>query len=92
MVVKKLVYLDVQQERRVKQLAREAKTSETEIIRRAIDAYQSAEVAEMAAGTQRVMKHLEEHGWDDPADFFQGLSSAEAMCSMTSSASSWSCR
>lgn len=75
MKVKKLVYLDVQQGKRVKQLARKAKTSETEVIRRAIDAYGRGEAAEVAADTQRVMKHIREHsgGWvDDPAEFFHG--------------------
>ncbi len=75
MRVKKLVYLDVQQDKRVKQLARKAKTSETEVIRRAIDAYGRGEAAEVAADTKRVMKHIQEHcgGWvDDPAEFFHG--------------------
>jgi hypothetical protein len=75
MKVKKLVYLDAQQDKRVKQLARKAKTSETEVIRRAIDAYARDEAAEVVADTLRVMRHIQEHsgGWvDDPAEFFHG--------------------
>jgi|GEM_PF-4691432 predicted transcriptional regulator len=74
-MVKKLIYLDAQQEKRVKQLARKAKTSDSEVIRRAIDAYGRDEAAEVAADTQRVMMHIHESagGWvDDPADFFHG--------------------
>lgn len=75
MTVKKLVYMDAQQDNLVKQMARKAKTSETEIIRRAICAYGRGEAAEMAADTKRVMKHIQDHagGWvDDPAEFFHG--------------------
>ena len=75
MKVKKLVYLDVEQDKRVKQLARKAKTSETEVIRRAIDAYQRNEAEQMAADKQRVMQYVEAHpaGWaDDPTEFFHG--------------------
>jgi predicted transcriptional regulator len=75
MRVKKLVYLDDRQDKRVKQLAREAKTSETEVIRRAIDAYGRGEAAEVAADTLRVMKHIQDHagGWvDEPSEFFHG--------------------
>ena len=74
MRVKKLVYLDAKQDERVKQLARKAKTSETEVIRRAIDAYEQDEAAQVTADTHRVMKHLRNSGgWmDDPAEFFRG--------------------
>jgi predicted transcriptional regulator len=74
MKVKKLIYLDVEQDRRVKYLARKAKTSETEVIRRAIDAYGREEAAQVAADTQRVMEYIQARpeGWaDDPADFFR---------------------
>lgn len=73
MKVKKLVYLDVEQDKRVKLLARKAKTSETEVIRRAIDAYERDEAAQVAADKRRVMKYVSAHhdGWaDEPAEFF----------------------
>jgi predicted transcriptional regulator len=73
MRVKKLVYLDAEQDKRVKQLARKAKTSETEVIRRAIDAYGRDEAAQIARDKRRVMEYVKAHpaGWaDDPAEFF----------------------
>lgn len=61
-MVKKLVYLEAEQDRHVKQLAREAGTSETEIIRRAVEAYWESETA-----------HVFPDGWpDDPTDWFKG--------------------
>ena len=75
MKVKKLVYLDIEQDRRVKELARRAKTSETEVIRRAIDAYGRAESAKAVADKRRVMQYIEAHpaGWaDEPSEFFHG--------------------
>ncbi|MDQ2681817.1 MAG: hypothetical protein M3Y21_12500 [Candidatus Eremiobacteraeota bacterium] len=59
----------------MKQLARKLKTSETEVIRRAIDAYGRDEATQMAADKRRVMKYIEAHpdGWgDDPSEFFNG--------------------
>jgi hypothetical protein len=74
-VVKKMIYLDAEQDKRLKQLARKAKTSETEVIRRAIDAYGRAEAEQVAADQRRVMQYVKDHpeGWaDDPSDFFHG--------------------
>jgi hypothetical protein len=73
-MVKKMVYLDKEQDDIVKRLAREGKTSETEVIRRAIAAYGDASAAMIAAETRRVMEHLNEHPeWnDDPSEFFHG--------------------
>ncbi len=74
-MVKKMVYIDEEQDRIVKRLARKAKTSETEIIRRAIDAYGHAEVAEVATDTRRITEYVKAHpeGWaDEPAEFFRG--------------------
>ena len=73
--VKKLIYLDAGQERKLKQLARKAKTSETEVIRRAIDAYGRDETAQIERDKRRVKEYVRAHpsGWaDDPADFFHG--------------------
>jgi len=44
-MVKKMVYLEPEQDAIVKRLARVAKTSETEVIRRAIAAYGDANAA-----------------------------------------------
>jgi len=73
-MVKKMVYLEPAQDEIVKRLAREGKTSETEVIRRAIAAYGGANAAKIAADTHRVMEHLKKYPeWnDDPAEFFQG--------------------
>jgi len=74
-MVKKMVYLDEAQDRIVKRLARKGKTSETEVIRRAIAAYGRAEAAQLTTDTRRVMEHLKAHpeGWpDDPSEFFRG--------------------
>jgi len=73
-MVKKMVYLEEEQDRIVKRLAREGKTSETEVIRRAITAYGDSNAARIASDTQRVMQHLKKHPeWnDDPTEFFRG--------------------
>ena len=73
-MVKKMVYLDAAQVEMVKRLARVGKTSETEVIRRAITAYGDDSVAKVVADTRRVMEHLERFPeWDDdPAEFFKG--------------------
>ncbi|MGA7745634.1 MAG: CopG family transcriptional regulator [Candidatus Aquilonibacter sp.] len=73
-MVKKMVYLEEEQDRIVKRLAREGKTSETEVIRRAITAYGDASAAQIASDTRRVMEHLKKHPeWnDEPAEFFRG--------------------
>jgi predicted transcriptional regulator len=74
-MVKKMIYLDAEQDKKVKQLARKAKTSETDVIRRAIDAYGRAEAEQVAADQRRVMQYVKDHpdGWaDDPSDFFHG--------------------
>uniref|UniRef100_E6Q1S6 Ribbon-helix-helix protein CopG domain-containing protein n=1 Tax=mine drainage metagenome TaxID=410659 RepID=E6Q1S6_9ZZZZ len=73
-MVKKMLYLEPEQDEIVKRLAREGKTSETEVIRRAIAAYGDANAAKIAADTHRVMERLREYPqWnDDPAEFFQG--------------------
>jgi hypothetical protein len=73
-MVKKMVYLEEEQDRIVKRLARENKTSETEVIRRAITAYGDSSAAQIASDTQRVMEHLKEYPeWnDEPAEFFRG--------------------
>ena len=73
-MVKKMVYLESAQDEIVKRLAREEKTSETEVIRRAIAAYGGASAAKIAADTRRVMEHLKKYPeWDDdPAEFFHG--------------------
>ena len=73
-MIKKMVYLEEEQDRIVKRLAREAKTSETEVIRRAIEAYDRTEAAQMAADTRRVMEHIAGYPeWnDDPEEFFKG--------------------
>ncbi len=69
-----MVYLEPAQDEIVKRLAREGKTSETEVIRRAIVAYGEASAAKIAADTRPVMEHLKKHPeWnDDPAEFFHG--------------------
>lgn len=74
-MVKKMVYLGVEQERIVKRLARKWIASESEVIRRAIDAYGDAEAARIATDTRRVMEHVKAHpeGWaDEPSEFFRG--------------------
>jgi hypothetical protein len=74
-MVKKMVYLDAEQDRIVKRLARETKTSETEVIRRAITAYGDADAAGLAAGKRRIREYVKAHpeGWaDDPAEWFRG--------------------
>lgn len=74
-MVKKMVYLAAEQELIIKRLAREAKTSETEVIRRAITAYGQAEAAQVATDTRRVMAYVKMHpeGWaDEPSEFFHG--------------------
>lgn len=73
-VVKKMVYLEEEQDRIVKRLARESKTSETEVIRRAITAYGDSNAARIAADTRRVMEHVKKYPeWnDEPAEFFRG--------------------
>jgi hypothetical protein len=73
-MVKKMVYLEEDQDRIVKRLAREGKTSETEVIRRAITAYGDSSAARIASDTRRVMEHLKKYPeWDDePAEFFRG--------------------
>ena len=69
-----MVYLEPMHGEIVKRLAREGKTSETEVIRRAIAAYGEANAAKIAADTRRVMEHLKKYPeWnDDPAEFFKG--------------------
>ena len=72
---KKMVYFDAEQERQIKQLARSAQTSETEIVRRAVAAFWESEAARVRADALRIAGHLREHpdGWpDDPADWFHG--------------------
>ena len=72
---KKMVYLGAEQERQIKQLARAARTSDTEIIRRAVAAYWANETAQIAADTTRVMEYVRRHpgGWDDePSEWFKG--------------------
>jgi predicted transcriptional regulator len=74
MGAKKLVDLSSEQLMRVKNLARTAKISETEVIRRAIDAYGRDHDEQVAADKKRVMDYLAANpvGWaDDPADFFR---------------------
>jgi hypothetical protein len=74
-MVKKLVYLEEAQDRRVKQLARAAKTSDTEIIRRAVDAYFDREISRVRHDTERVAAFIKSHpdGWpDEPSDWFKG--------------------
>jgi len=74
-MVKKMVYLEAEQERIVKRLARETKTSETEVIRRAITAYGNVDDAKLAADKRRIHDYVEAHpeGWaDDPTDWFRG--------------------
>ena len=68
-----MIYLEPAQNEIVKRLAREAKTSETEVIRRAISAYGGAREAQVAADTRRIMDHLKKYPqWDDdPAEFFR---------------------
>ncbi|MGH7736362.1 MAG: CopG family transcriptional regulator [Candidatus Tyrphobacter sp.] len=74
-MIKKMVYLDSDQDRIVKRLARKGKTSETEVIRRAIDAYGRADAAKVASDTRRVVEYVKAHpkGWaDEPSEFFHG--------------------
>lgn len=73
-MVKKMIYLEPKQDEIVKRLAREGKTSETEVIRRAIAAYGEANAEQIAADTRGVMQHLKKYPeWnDDPAEFFKG--------------------
>lgn len=74
-MIKKMVYLDEEQARIVKRLARKEKTSETEVIRRAIEAFGRADAADVLADTRRVMAHFKAHpeGWtDEPSEFFLG--------------------
>jgi hypothetical protein len=70
-----MVYLDLEQNQTVKRLAREAKTSETEVIRRAIMAYGDDCATQMEADKARVRKYNKAHpeGWaDDPSEWFHG--------------------
>ncbi len=72
---KKMVYFDVEQERQIKQLARAAQTSDTEIVRRAVSAYWKSEAARVKADTRRIAEHVRAHpeGWpDEPAEWFHG--------------------
>lgn len=73
-MVRKMVYLEPEQDEIVKRLARKLKTSETDVIRRAITAYGGLNAAKIDADTRRVMKHLKKYpDWnDDPAEFFHG--------------------
>jgi hypothetical protein len=74
-MVKKMVYLDEEQDRIVKRLARAEKTSETEVIRRAIVAYGRADAGRVATDTRRIMEYVKTHpeGWaDEPSEFFHG--------------------
>jgi hypothetical protein len=74
-VVRKMVYLEAEQDRVVKLLAREMKTSETEVVRRAITAYRDADAGKLAADKRRLREDVEAHpeGWaDDPAEWFRG--------------------
>jgi len=74
-MIKKMVYLDEGLDQIVKRLARKDHTSETEVIRRAIEAYGRAEAARVAADTRRVMDYVKAHpeGWaDEPSEFFHG--------------------
>ena len=74
-MVKKMVYLDEEQDQIVKRLARAGKTSETEVIRRAIEAYGHTDAAQVATDTRRVMEYVKTHpeGWEDePGEFFHG--------------------
>ena len=74
MKVKKFVYLAIEQDRLVRRLAREAMVSQSEVIRRAIDAFALRQATEVA-DKRRVMKYLSSRpdGWaDDPSEFFRG--------------------
>jgi hypothetical protein len=74
-MVKKMVYLDAEQDQHVKQLARAAKTSETEVIRRAVEAYWEREAAQIKVDTQRIADYVRAHpeGWpDEPSEWFHG--------------------
>ncbi len=74
-MVKKMVYLEPEQDRIVKRLARETKTSETEVIRRAIAAYGEADAAKLAVDKKRIREYVKAHpeGWaDDPKEWFRG--------------------
>lgn len=70
-----MVYLDAEQDAVVKRLARKGNTSETEVIRRAIEAYGRADAAQLLTDTKRVAQYVRAHpdGWaDDPSEFFHG--------------------
>lgn len=70
-----MVYFDAEQERQIKQLARAAQTSDTEIVRRAIEAYWASETARVRADARRIAGHVREHpdGWpDEPETWFHG--------------------
>ncbi|MDE2481773.1 MAG: hypothetical protein KGN02_06250 [bacterium] len=59
----------------MKQLARAAGTSDTEIVRRAIAAYWQSETARVQADARRIAEHVREHpdGWpDEPSEWFHG--------------------
>ena len=74
-MVKKMIYLDEEQDRVVKRLAREAKTSETEVIRRAITAYGKSDAFQLASDKLRIREYVKQHpeGWaDDPETWFRG--------------------
>ena len=74
-MVKKMVYLEPEQDRIVKRLAGEAKTSETEVIRRAITAYGNADAAQLAVDKRRIREYVKAHpkGWaDEPSEWFRG--------------------
>lgn len=73
-MVKKIIFLEAEQDEIIKRLARAGETSETEVIRRAITAYADANATKIAADTRRVMEHLKKYPeWDDdPTQFFTG--------------------
>lgn len=72
MMVKKVVYLEEAQDQRVKQLARAAKTSDAEMIRRAVDAYFDATVRQDVDRVSAFIKSCPA-GWpDEPSDRFRG--------------------
>ena len=74
MATQKSVYFDEEGLRRIRVLARAGHTSETAVIRRAVDLLWAQEVAEIERAAERVRAHIRRHGGmtDNPEEWFNG--------------------
>jgi len=74
MATQKSVYFDEAGLRKVRALARAGHTSETAVIRRAVDLLWAQEIGEIERAAERVQTHIRKHGGmvDNPEDWFRG--------------------